>query len=112
MDYCHSCRRHLNGALACPGCGAPAETLRAYPQEAEGRPQAAVGAAPYVGAGAPYVYEGAGASHAHGGAGAFPAHEGAEDSYAHGSAEAPYGDADFADEGIEDIGDIGDIGDI
>ncbi|MYZ11507.1 hypothetical protein GT028_29715, partial [Streptomyces sp. SID2999] len=24
MDYCHPCRRHLNGALACPGCGAPA----------------------------------------------------------------------------------------
>ncbi|WP_443728928.1 SCO2400 family protein, partial [Streptomyces anatolicus] len=21
MDYCHPCRRHLNGALACPGCG-------------------------------------------------------------------------------------------
>ncbi|WP_030817366.1 SCO2400 family protein, partial [Streptomyces sp. NRRL F-2799] len=26
MDYCHPCRRHLNGALACPGCGAPALT--------------------------------------------------------------------------------------
>ncbi|WP_217252263.1 hypothetical protein [Streptomyces sp. AC602_WCS936] len=23
MDYCHPCRRHLNGALACPGCGVP-----------------------------------------------------------------------------------------
>ncbi|WP_417466395.1 SCO2400 family protein [Kitasatospora aburaviensis] len=22
MDYCAPCRRHLNGALACPGCGA------------------------------------------------------------------------------------------
>ncbi|WP_377266970.1 hypothetical protein [Peterkaempfera sp. SMS 1(5)a] len=22
MDYCSSCRRHLNGALSCPGCGA------------------------------------------------------------------------------------------
>ena len=22
MDYCSSCRRHLNGALVCPGCGA------------------------------------------------------------------------------------------
>ncbi|MFE7935239.1 hypothetical protein ACFU6S_42255, partial [Streptomyces sp. NPDC057456] len=31
MDYCHPCRRHLNGALACPGCGAPAPQLRAYP---------------------------------------------------------------------------------
>ncbi|MGW4288117.1 SCO2400 family protein [Streptomyces sp. NPDC004673] len=26
MDYCHPCRRHLNGALACPGCGAPVLT--------------------------------------------------------------------------------------
>ncbi|WP_333752361.1 SCO2400 family protein, partial [Streptomyces sp. IBSBF 2394] len=29
MDYCHPCRRHLNGALACPGCGSPAHELRA-----------------------------------------------------------------------------------
>lgn len=29
MDFCHPCRRHLNGALACPGCGTPVETLRA-----------------------------------------------------------------------------------
>lgn len=28
MDYCHECRRHLNGALACAGCGRPAEELR------------------------------------------------------------------------------------
>ncbi|NEC53620.1 hypothetical protein G3I18_34490, partial [Actinospica acidiphila] len=28
MDFCHPCRRHLNGALACPGCGTPVETLR------------------------------------------------------------------------------------
>ncbi|CAD5944896.1 SCO2400 family protein [Streptomyces sp. KY75] len=27
MDYCHPCRRHLNGALACAGCGTPAEAL-------------------------------------------------------------------------------------
>ncbi|MEB3965173.1 hypothetical protein OKJ48_33855, partial [Streptomyces kunmingensis] len=30
MDYCHPCRRHLNGALACPGCGTPADAVRAY----------------------------------------------------------------------------------
>ncbi|GHH84180.1 hypothetical protein GCM10018793_47870 [Streptomyces sulfonofaciens] len=30
MDYCHPCRRHLNGAYACPGCGTPAEDCRAY----------------------------------------------------------------------------------
>ncbi|MHC5259970.1 SCO2400 family protein [Streptomyces sp. UC4497] len=29
-DYCHPCRRHLNGALACPGCGTPEEAVRAY----------------------------------------------------------------------------------
>lgn len=28
MDYCHQCRRHLNGALACAGCGTPVEELR------------------------------------------------------------------------------------
>ncbi|WP_060178100.1 SCO2400 family protein [Streptomyces sp. IMTB 1903] len=27
MNYCHACRRHLNGALACAGCGTPAEYL-------------------------------------------------------------------------------------
>ena len=35
MDYCHPCRRHLNGALACPGCGTPVEELRAYADDAE-----------------------------------------------------------------------------
>src|SRR3954470_5681319 len=29
MDFCHPCQRHLNGALACPGCGAPAQSLSA-----------------------------------------------------------------------------------
>ncbi|WP_223774434.1 hypothetical protein [Streptomyces sp. 135] len=32
MDYCHPCHRHLNGALACPGCGTPAEACREYAQ--------------------------------------------------------------------------------
>lgn len=27
MDYCYACRRHLNGAYSCPGCGTPAEQL-------------------------------------------------------------------------------------
>nr|WSX52005.1 hypothetical protein OG409_25620 [Streptomyces sp. NBC_00974] len=27
MDYCIACHRHLNGALACAGCGTPAEHL-------------------------------------------------------------------------------------
>ncbi|MEU6842243.1 hypothetical protein ABZ930_10270 [Streptomyces sp. NPDC046716] len=30
MDYCHPCHRHLNGALICPGCGTPADAVRAY----------------------------------------------------------------------------------
>src|SRR5882757_7957063 len=27
MDYCYSCRRHLNGAYSCPGCGTPVDEL-------------------------------------------------------------------------------------
>lgn len=34
MDYCYTCRRHLNGAFSCPGCGTPADALRP-PQVAE-----------------------------------------------------------------------------
>ncbi|MGW8731361.1 SCO2400 family protein [Streptomyces sp. NPDC055808] len=33
MDYCHSCRRHLNGALACAGCGTPVEALAPAPDD-------------------------------------------------------------------------------
>ncbi|MFD4141678.1 hypothetical protein [Streptomyces sp. NPDC058572] len=37
MDYCHPCGRHLNGALACAGCGTPVEELRHFsPTAAEG----------------------------------------------------------------------------
>ncbi|MFE5770774.1 hypothetical protein ACFQ7O_20710 [Streptomyces sp. NPDC056485] len=42
MDYCHACRRHLNGALACAGCGTPVEYL---PPAAPG--VSAAPAAPY-----------------------------------------------------------------
>jgi len=35
MDYCSSCRRHLNGALVCPGCGAYAPDIA--PFAADGR---------------------------------------------------------------------------
>lgn len=35
MDYCSSCRRHLNGALVCPGCGAYAPDID--PSTADGR---------------------------------------------------------------------------
>src|SRR5882757_4230577 len=27
MDYCYACRRHLNGAYSCPGCGTPVDEL-------------------------------------------------------------------------------------
>ncbi|MGC9535847.1 SCO2400 family protein [Streptomyces sp. UG1] len=30
MDYCSSCRRHLNGALVCPGCGAYAPDIAPF----------------------------------------------------------------------------------
>ncbi|MFD3497925.1 hypothetical protein ACFWWT_45550 [Streptomyces sp. NPDC058676] len=42
MDYCSTCRRHLNGALVCPGCGAYAPDIA--PATADGR----IGAAPFV----------------------------------------------------------------
>ncbi|MEV7419501.1 hypothetical protein [Streptomyces sp. NPDC089919] len=43
MDYCHSCRRHLNGALACAGCGTAAAQLAPSPWA---RPAAEATAAP------------------------------------------------------------------
>ncbi|MET8801409.1 hypothetical protein [Streptomyces sp. NPDC004546] len=77
MDYCSSCRRHLNGALVCPGCGAYApdiapprstsavtavrpaaddwfgakEPAAASPADAEGAPPADVTDAPPAGQG-------------------------------------------------------------
>ncbi|MFF2206156.1 hypothetical protein [Streptomyces sp. NPDC058145] len=35
MDYCTACRRHLNGALVCPGCGAYAPDID--PHAVDGR---------------------------------------------------------------------------
>ncbi|MET9598847.1 hypothetical protein [Streptomyces sp. NPDC006459] len=48
MNYCHACRRHLNGALACAGCGTPAEYLIPAPSAVV--PGAVPGAAPGTGA--------------------------------------------------------------
>ncbi|MFF5023852.1 SCO2400 family protein [Streptomyces collinus] len=54
MDYCSSCRRHLNGALVCPGCGAYAPDIAppatvsmpaSRPASADGGPAAAPGGA-------------------------------------------------------------------
>ncbi|MCC9685871.1 SCO2400 family protein [Streptomyces sp. MNU103] len=46
MDFCHPCRRHLNGALACPGCGTPVESLR--DRQGQGVPTAPAGGDPGV----------------------------------------------------------------
>lgn len=42
MDYCSTCRRHLNGALVCPGCGAYAPDIA---PSVIGGPTAAAGTA-------------------------------------------------------------------
>ncbi|MDQ0990663.1 hypothetical protein [Streptomyces sp. V3I7] len=47
MDYCHPCRRHLNGALACPGCGTPIEELRPHRRDAPHDGHQADDQAPY-----------------------------------------------------------------
>ncbi|WP_443072802.1 SCO2400 family protein [Streptomyces sp. WMMC897] len=36
MDYCSLCRRHVNGALACPGCGAAARRTAPVAPPGEG----------------------------------------------------------------------------
>ncbi|WP_432035378.1 SCO2400 family protein [Streptomyces cucumeris] len=43
MDYCPPCRRHLNGALSCPGCGKPVEELE-LPTAGSGAAEADAGA--------------------------------------------------------------------
>ncbi|MFJ4820413.1 hypothetical protein [Streptomyces sp. NPDC088801] len=53
MDYCSSCRRHLNGALVCPGCGAYAPDID--PGAVDGRPGPAL--APTTAPGAPAAWE-------------------------------------------------------
>ncbi len=44
MDYCSTCRRHLNGALVCPGCGAYAPDIAPL-ADGTPAPTAAMGAA-------------------------------------------------------------------
>ncbi|MFE9025695.1 hypothetical protein ACFYOA_05415 [Streptomyces iakyrus] len=53
MDYCSSCRRHLNGALVCPGCGAYAPDID--PCAVGGRPGPAP--APATAPGGPATWE-------------------------------------------------------
>ncbi|WP_234358031.1 SCO2400 family protein, partial [Streptomyces puniciscabiei] len=52
MDYCHPCQRHLNGALACPGCGTPARAAAEAPPA-----YARAGAGETLGYGVPQQYE-------------------------------------------------------
>ncbi|WP_420919004.1 SCO2400 family protein, partial [Streptomyces lonarensis] len=50
MDYCAACRRHLNGALACPGCGRPAVDAGPAPDgPGASRPAASVSGDPGLG---------------------------------------------------------------
>ncbi|MFE9109871.1 hypothetical protein ACFYN9_09590 [Streptomyces collinus] len=53
MDYCSSCRRHLNGALVCPGCGAYAPDID--PRAVDGRTGPAP--APATAPGGPAAWE-------------------------------------------------------
>ncbi|MFF8245142.1 hypothetical protein ACJBCE_10335 [Streptomyces sp. NBUL23] len=53
MDYCHPCRRHLNGALACAGCGTPAEALGPFAVPAPDVRDPSDGGAPPDGTAAP-----------------------------------------------------------
>ncbi|MFJ7335756.1 hypothetical protein ACIQUU_21225 [Streptomyces sp. NPDC101116] len=46
MDYCSSCRRHLNGALVCPGCGAYAPDIDPAVIAGRGGPALAPATAP------------------------------------------------------------------
>ncbi|MFF3916674.1 hypothetical protein ACFYZB_24925 [Streptomyces sp. NPDC001852] len=52
MDYCSSCRRHLNGALVCPGCGAYAPDI-APPRTDTGGTAAPLAAGSWFGTGEP-----------------------------------------------------------
>ncbi|MCX2922107.1 SCO2400 family protein [Streptomyces sp. NEAU-W12] len=49
MDYCSTCRRHLNGALVCPGCGAYAPDIAPSAVGGHTVPGAATSAAPAAG---------------------------------------------------------------
>jgi hypothetical protein len=53
MDYCSTCRRHLNGALVCPGCGAYAPDIA--PPTADTRTVPAWDTDPAISAGTPGI---------------------------------------------------------
>ncbi|MBM9510662.1 SCO2400 family protein [Actinacidiphila acididurans] len=63
MDYCYSCRRTLNGALVCPGCGAYAPDIAPPPYHQEDEPAGTAGwqnpAAPASGYEPGYRYDSA-----------------------------------------------------
>ncbi|MGI5456413.1 SCO2400 family protein [Streptomyces sp. CA-249302] len=89
MDYCSSCRRHLNGALVCPGCGAYAPDIAPMTGR-HGRTAPATAA----------MWPGSGSG---------PAAAPASGAYGHGRAEGGvFTDAD--DEGFADLGGDVEIG--
>ncbi|PZH06888.1 hypothetical protein C1I97_17705 [Streptomyces sp. NTH33] len=95
MDYCSSCRRHLNGALVCPGCGAYAPDIA--PPAVGTRTGSARGAAPTTTGDAP------GITHA-GGAGVPDAwHDGPLPGEPHGEAELGSGASTAPSTGVEDM---------
>lgn len=49
MNYCQTCRRHLNGAYSCPGCGAPVDPAAEPPAETTVRLPAVTGEGPGAG---------------------------------------------------------------
>jgi hypothetical protein len=54
MDYCSVCRRHINGALSCPGCGTPVEealTEAGFFGVSDGAPESAPRSVPESAAG-------------------------------------------------------------
>ena len=57
MDYCSSCRRHLNGALVCPGCGAYAPDIDPSAIGRRTAPAPTVAPAPAVAPGGPVAWD-------------------------------------------------------
>ncbi|MEU8971486.1 hypothetical protein AB0D11_19830 [Streptomyces monashensis] len=53
MDYCSSCRRHLNGALVCPGCGAYAPDIAPPGTDGYSGAYASAAASPHIPSTAP-----------------------------------------------------------
>ncbi|MFF8031504.1 hypothetical protein [Streptomyces sp. NPDC016626] len=73
MDYCSTCRRHLNGALVCPGCGAYAPDIAPGVVGSRAVPAAVAPAA--ADAGVPAIHRDGGTAVAAAGTDALPSAE-------------------------------------